>query len=152
VQRGSNRIKPYYLSEELEFLKKHITPGVPVPVKGRRSHDSFRKGDDDYDDNENDDEENPGALVHIKHSVSSDEQENDNSSVSSEWVTQEHAQSIASQTKEKPESTLASQSDDEEQKPTNVLQGNACPLACPIPPKKRQRMVTEVTPPNEVSK
>lgn len=148
VQRGSNRIKPYYLSEELEFLKKHITPGVPVPVKGRRSRDSIRKGDnddnDDYDGN--DDEENPGALVHIKHSMSSDEHENDNSSDS--WVTQEHAQSIVSHTKEKPESELASQSDDDEQKPPNVLPANSILRACPIPPKKRPR----TTPPKEVSK
>ncbi|KAL7731617.1 hypothetical protein ACLKA6_007970 [Drosophila palustris] len=154
VQRGSNRIKPYYLSEELEFLKKHITPGVPVPVKGRRSRDSIRKGDDneDYDENENDDEEIPGALVHIKHSMSSDEQENENSSDSSEWVNQEHAQSIVSQTKEMPESSeMASQSDEDEQKPTtNVLPANSMPRACPIPPKKRQRMAAELTPPNEL--
>ncbi|KAH8261270.1 hypothetical protein KR044_006079, partial [Drosophila immigrans] len=141
VQRGSNRIKPYYLSEELEFLKKHITPGVPVPIKGRRSRDSSRRGDDndDGDGDDNDEEEQePGALVHIKHSLSSGEEdnndENGNSSDSSEWVTQEHAQSVASEAKEQRDSELPS--DEDEQKPANAL-----PPACPIPPKKQTAAV-----------
>ncbi|KAH8369880.1 hypothetical protein KR093_001346 [Drosophila rubida] len=140
VQRGSNRIKPYYLSEELEFLKKHITPGVPVPIKGRRSRDSIRRGDE-CDDNDNEEEEQePGALVHIKHSLSSGDE---NSSDSSEWVTQEpeHAQSVASEPKEQPDSELASQSDEDEQKPAT-----AATPACPIPPKKRRRTIVEVAP------
>lgn len=153
VQRGSNRVKPYYLSEELEFLKKHITPGVPVPVKGRRSRDSSnRRGDenDEYDDN--DDEDHVRALVHIKHSLSSDEHEHENSTDSSEWVADEHAQELlASQLQNKPEAEFYSQSDENEQKPKNLLQPNAVPQTCPCPPKKRRRIVAELAKPNDVS-
>ncbi|EDV94272.1 probable serine/threonine-protein kinase DDB_G0271402 [Drosophila grimshawi] len=141
VQRGSNRIKPYYLSEELEFLKRHITPGVPVPVKGRRSRDGNRRGDDndDYDDNE--DEHHAGALLHIKHSMSSDGSTDD----SSEWVADEHAQSLASQTLDKPESELHSHSDDADQKPTNLqVQPIVTPQTCPFPPKKRRRLPADL--------
>lgn len=149
VQRVTNRIKPYYLSEELEFLKRHITPGVPVPVKGRRSRDSSnRRGDENDEYDENDEDEPVEALVHIKHSLSSDEYVTEEGS-SSEWVTDDaHAQ-------EKPdESELHSQSDDdeeeEEQKPTNLLLQQAANAAAATrasssyPPKKRRRMVAEV--------
>ncbi|EDW70729.1 uncharacterized protein [Drosophila virilis] len=152
VQRGSNRVKPYYLSEELEFLKKHITPGVPVPVKGRRSRDSNNRrcdDNDEYDDNEHDDEEHVGALVHIKHSLSSDEHENENSTDSSEWVAEEHAQSVASQTQDKPESELHPLSDEDDQKPKDLVQPNAVPQTCPFPTKKRRRTVTEAPKPSE---
>lgn len=157
VQRVTNRIKPYYLSEELEFLKRHITPGVPVPVKGRRSRDSSnRRGDENDEYDENDEDEPVEALVHIKHSLSSDEYVTEEGS-SSEWVTDDaHAQ-------EKPdESELHSQSDDdeeeEEQKPTNLLLQQAANAAAATraassyPPKKRRRMAPEVpAKPSEVS-
>lgn len=154
VQRVTNRVKPYYLSEELEFLKRHITPGVPVPVKGRRSRDSSnRRGDENDEYDENDEDEPVEALVHIKHSLSSDEYVTEEGS-SSEWVTDDaHAQ-------EKPdESELHSQSDDDgeeeeeeeqEQKPTNLLlqqavNAAAATRACSsYPPKKRRRMVAEL--------
>lgn len=142
VQRGSNRIKPYYLSEELEFLKKHITPGVPVPVKGRRSRDSSNRRGDDNDEYDDNDDEDVGNLVHIKHSLSSDEHEheNENSTDSSEWVAEEHAREfVASQLQNKPEA-------EKEQKPNSVTQ------TCPFPPKKRRRMATEsLTKSNDVS-
>ncbi|KAH8392605.1 hypothetical protein KR215_011349 [Drosophila sulfurigaster] len=130
VQRRANRVKPYYLSEELEFLKKHITPGVPVPIKGRRSRDSVRRGDEGDDDEAEELVQEPGALLHIKHSMSSGEE--DNSSDSSEWASQEHAQSVASEAKQP--------SDDEQQK----LIANAA-----IPPKKRRRTVVEGAPATE---
>ncbi|EDW94495.1 uncharacterized protein LOC6534097 [Drosophila yakuba] len=34
VHHGANT---YYLNSELQFLQRHITPGVPVPLRGRRS-------------------------------------------------------------------------------------------------------------------
>ncbi|EDW19110.1 uncharacterized protein LOC6582953 isoform X3 [Drosophila mojavensis] len=145
VQRGSNRVKPYYLSEELEFLKKHITPGVPVPVKGRRSRDSSNRRGDDNDEYDDNDDEDVGALVHIKHSLSSDEHENENSTDSSEWVAEEHARElVASQLQNKPEAESHQRSDEDEQKPKNLLQPNSVAQTCPFPPKKRRRMAVDV--------
>ncbi|TDG44106.1 hypothetical protein AWZ03_009481 [Drosophila navojoa] len=147
VQRGSNRVKPYYLSEELEFLKKHITPGVPVPVKGRRSRDSSNRRGDDNDEFDDNDDEDVGALVHIKHSLSSDEHENENSTDSSEWVAEGHARElVASQLQNKPEAELQQRSDEDEQKPKPQSQPNSVTQTCPFPPKKRRRMATEQLP------
>ncbi|XP_030386351.1 uncharacterized protein LOC115633107 [Scaptodrosophila lebanonensis] len=39
-----NRITPYYLSEELKFLSRHITPGIPIPTRAQRSNQT--SGDD----------------------------------------------------------------------------------------------------------
>lgn len=155
VQRGTNRIKPYYLSEELEFLKKHITPGVPVPVKGRRSRDSSnRRGDENDEYDENDEEEPPEALLHIKHSLSSDEyapEEEGSSgpSSSAEWVSDEHAPGKHDSEPEQQQS----QSDEEEQKPQmNLLLHANATRACSFPPKKRRRMAAaEVPGTSEVS-
>ncbi|XP_053956263.1 uncharacterized protein LOC128861910 [Anastrepha ludens] len=37
VPSSANRTKPYYLHKELEFLARHITPGIPVSRRSRRS-------------------------------------------------------------------------------------------------------------------
>ncbi|ALC44582.1 CG3919 [Drosophila busckii] len=141
VQRRSNRVKPYYLSEELEFLRKHITPGVPVPVRGRRSRDSFRRGDDEFED---DDEDNPNAMLVVKQAPSSDENESD---CSSERLPDEHALSSIyaheqsrDSSRYEPKAEPQSHSDEDASKTTNFLEQQSHHL---IPPKKRQRTVAE---------
>ncbi|XP_017109494.2 uncharacterized protein [Drosophila bipectinata] len=81
----------YYLNNELLFLQNHITPGVPIPVKGRRS--KARRQEESGHNCESPDPFNP--LVDIKTSPSS--------------VDSEHAPSQDSQ--ENPESE--EESDDE---------------------------------------
>ncbi|XP_037930153.1 uncharacterized protein LOC119664854, partial [Teleopsis dalmanni] len=41
VPASANRTKPYYLHEELQFLAKHITPGIPVSRRSNASYYAF---------------------------------------------------------------------------------------------------------------
>ncbi|XP_068149803.1 probable serine/threonine-protein kinase mps1 isoform X1 [Drosophila tropicalis] len=151
---GSNRMKPYYLTNELQFLKKHITPGVPIPIRGRRSRASNIDPDDDDDDDDDDDEddaddeaieeEDVKLTVEInKHSLSSNENSRDSSHLASDA---EHAQinndnssrknnnnNNGVHCKKEHEEMLGQSTGDESYQTSN----RACP------PKKRQRLNLE---------
>nr|NP_648703.4 uncharacterized protein Dmel_CG3919, isoform B [Drosophila melanogaster]AAF49740.3 uncharacterized protein Dmel_CG3919, isoform B [Drosophila melanogaster] len=62
LHHGANT---YYLNSELKFLQKHITPGVPVPLRGRRSRP---KGQEEHD--EGDPETPVEAILEMVHSPS----------------------------------------------------------------------------------
>ncbi|XP_017068243.1 uncharacterized protein LOC108105953 [Drosophila eugracilis] len=67
LHHGANT---YYLNSELQFLQNHITPGVPIPLRGRRSRP---KGQEEQDSGEYDTPVE--AILEMKHSPSSPDSE-----------------------------------------------------------------------------
>ncbi|XP_073835925.1 uncharacterized protein [Musca autumnalis] len=85
VPASANRTKPYYLHEELQFLSRHITPGIPVSRRsvsnsyhtsprsekgehievalGEESIDSYAAAMLDYEDKSQDREERSSSVV-----------------------------------------------------------------------------------------
>jgi len=83
VHHGANT---YYLKAELQFLQKHITPGIPVPLRGRRSRP---KGQEEQDDGQH---ETPvETLLEMKMSPSSPETERAQSRDSNDSESEEDA-------------------------------------------------------------
>ncbi|XP_037721723.1 uncharacterized protein LOC119554761 [Drosophila subpulchrella] len=68
VHHGANT---YYLKDELQFLQKHITPGIPVPLRGRRSRP---KGQEELEEQDDGQHETPvETMLEMKMSPSSPE-------------------------------------------------------------------------------
>ncbi|XP_075162752.1 uncharacterized protein LOC142235383 [Haematobia irritans] len=86
IPASANRTKPYYLHEELQFLSRHITPGIPVSRRtvsnsyytsprsnekgehievalGEESIDSYAAAMLDYEDKSQDREERSSSVV-----------------------------------------------------------------------------------------
>ncbi|XP_061386440.1 uncharacterized protein LOC133321368 [Musca vetustissima] len=85
VPASANRTKPYYLHEELQFLSRHITPGIPVSRRsvsnsyhtsprsekgehievalGEESIDSYAAAMMDYEDKSQDREERSNSVT-----------------------------------------------------------------------------------------
>ncbi|XP_020809707.1 uncharacterized protein LOC110185298 [Drosophila serrata] len=72
----------YYMNKELEFLKKYITPGFPIPPRGRRSRGSRREEQDD----ESDEDQKPilGANSEVRHAQRRNRNETEDASTFSE--------------------------------------------------------------------
>ncbi|KAH8391475.1 hypothetical protein KR200_000735 [Drosophila serrata] len=72
----------YYMNKELEFLKKYITPGFPIPPRGRRSRGSRREEQDE----ESDEDQKPilGANSKVRHAQRRNRNETEDASTSSE--------------------------------------------------------------------
>ncbi|KAH8378771.1 hypothetical protein KR009_001220 [Drosophila setifemur] len=66
VHHGANT---YYLNSELQFLQNHITPGVPVPLRGRRSRALAQQMQDQEELEEN--KTTVEAILDMKQSPSS---------------------------------------------------------------------------------
>ncbi|KAI8037737.1 uncharacterized protein LOC128259681 [Drosophila gunungcola] len=69
VHHGANT---YYLKSELKFLQKHITPGVPVPLRGRRIR---ARGQEEQDQDDEEHEPPVEAFLEMKQSPSSPDTE-----------------------------------------------------------------------------
>ncbi|KAH8270193.1 hypothetical protein KR018_005497 [Drosophila ironensis] len=69
----------YYLNNELQFLQPHITPGVPVPLRGRRARtkDTGEQEDQEQDQEDSSDRDLSVAddLLEVKQSPSSPDTE-----------------------------------------------------------------------------
>ncbi|XP_016974924.1 uncharacterized protein LOC108041506 [Drosophila rhopaloa] len=65
LHHGANT---YYLKSELKFLQKHITPGVPVPLRGRRIR---TRGQEMQDQDDGEHETPVEAFLEMKQSPSS---------------------------------------------------------------------------------
>ncbi|XP_016965001.1 uncharacterized protein LOC108034579 [Drosophila biarmipes] len=86
VHHGANT---YYLKGELQFLQKHITPGVPVPLRGRRSRP---KGQEELDEQDDGQHETPvEAMLEMKMSPSSPETEHAQSRDSNDSQSEEES-------------------------------------------------------------
>ncbi|XP_016994430.3 uncharacterized protein [Drosophila takahashii] len=84
VHHGANT---YYLNSELQFLQKHITPGVPVPLRGRRSKP---RGQEEMEDDGT--HETPvEAILEMKQSPSSPETEHAQSRYSNDSESEEES-------------------------------------------------------------
>lgn len=136
VPASANRTKPYYLHEELQFLSRHITPGIPVSRRsvsnsyhtsprsekgehievalGEESIDSYAAAMMDYEDKSQDREERSSSVVSESASKNTPENDTEPAEVSGMEVngtTQQQLQS--SQIEEKATSTTAPVSGDE---------------------------------------
>ncbi|XP_058985452.1 uncharacterized protein LOC101897887 [Musca domestica] len=136
VPASANRTKPYYLHEELQFLSRHITPGIPVSRRsvsnsyhtsprsekgehievalGEESIDSYAAAMMDYEDKSQDREERSSSVVSESASKNTPENDTEPAEVSvteANGTTQQQLQS--SQIEEKATSTTAPVSGDE---------------------------------------
>ncbi|KAH8364226.1 hypothetical protein KR084_004357 [Drosophila pseudotakahashii] len=84
VHHGANT---YYLNSKLLFLQKHITPGVPVPLRGRRSKP---RGQEEMED-DGEPETPVEAILEMKQSPSSPETEHAQSRCSNDSESEEES-------------------------------------------------------------
>ncbi|KAH8234787.1 hypothetical protein KR032_003163, partial [Drosophila birchii] len=80
--KGNPGATTYYLSKELEFLKNHITPGIPIPPRGQRSRVSRRA----KQEVQSDEDRKPivGATSEVKHAQKRNINESEDIDTSSE--------------------------------------------------------------------
>ncbi|XP_017039457.1 transcription factor Adf-1 [Drosophila ficusphila] len=122
VHHGANT---YYLNNELQFLQNHITPGVPVPLRGRRSKP---KGQEDVDQEDEEHETPVEAFLEMKQSPSSPDTDHAQSRESNESYSEDESEDEKGSWQGRAKKRLRLSREGKEEAKASIQNGDAVPV------------------------